>query len=158
MQVDESEKPTQIEQDGESEKSHPKGEEEDSEIEVGKWQTPPQTPRESIDGSCCISCSPNRFSGGNRFSRSIPTPPTSPQAFVFKPNHTVESDITFASTTTSASIIPETPKKSFSIHLQQSKETFPQNVQETSHQYYRSSTSSTRRAGTFTSKSKRTIK
>ena len=117
MQVDESENPTQIGQDGESEKSHPKVEDDDSEIEVAKWQTPPQTPRESIDESCCIPCSPSRFSGGNPFSRPIPTPPISPQAFIFKPNPTVESEITLESTTTSASTIPESPKKSFSISI-----------------------------------------
>ena len=117
MEVDKSENPTHIEQDGESEKSHPKVEEEDSEIEVTKWQTPPQTPRESIDDSCCIPCSPSRFSGGNPFSRSIPTPPISPPAFIFKPNPTVESEITYESTTPSTSIVTEAPKKSFSISI-----------------------------------------
>ena len=114
MHVDVSEKLSQIEQDAESEKSNPKVEEEDSET---KWQTPPQTPRESIDESCCIPCSPSRFTGGHSFSRSIPTPPTSPQAFIYQPNSTVKSETTFDSSTPSASIIPETPKKSFTISI-----------------------------------------
>jgi hypothetical protein len=114
MQVDVSEKLSEIGRDAESEKSNPKVEDEDSET---KWQTPPQTPRESFDESCCISCSPSRFPGGHALSRSIPTPPTSPPAFIFQPNSTVRSETTFDSSTPSASIIPETPKKSFTISI-----------------------------------------
>lgn len=47
----------------------------DSEAGYPAWETPPQTPRDSIDEICCIPCT---TVNAKRNSRALPTPPDSP--------------------------------------------------------------------------------
>lgn len=54
-------------------------EDDSSDLEPQKWVTPPHSPKPSVEEACCIPFNPKRF------SRSLPTPPTSPRHSFSKP-------------------------------------------------------------------------